>query len=224
MLLNKCIEDSLDTSFPFFLGDDLVADVLSLMQKKGVECAPLLHEGKVAAMVTILDLLPAQQSRKRLMELKLEHACSVGLHEHLFEIVVRMDSFPYQLIPVSGEGGDYVGVIQKAALFEHIATVFHLREECMTLELDVPSYDLKLSEIIATLEKNDATVLSCGIYPAALDGEGLVLTFRLQIHDFYRLVSNLKKYGYMIRYTSPFSEKDDEMREKALEFIRFMDM
>ena len=224
MLLNKCIADSLDTSFPFFLDTDLVADVLSLMQEKGVESAPLLHEGKVAAMVTILDLLPAQESRKRLMDLKLQHACSIGLHEHLFEIVVRMDSFPYQFIPVSGEGGDYVGVIQKTALLEHIATVFHLREECMTLELDVPSYDLKLSEIIATLEKNDATVLSFGIYPAAPDGDGLVVTFRLQMHDFYRLVSNLKKYGYMIRYTSPFSAKDDEMREKALEFIRFMDM
>ncbi|MFZ4525072.1 MAG: CBS domain-containing protein [Chlorobium sp.] len=224
MLLNNCVEDSLDTSFPFFSDNDLVVDVLSLMQQKGVECAPLLHKGKVASMVTLLDLLPAQQSRKQLMDLKLEHAYSIGLHEHLFDIVVRMDLFPYHFIPVSGEDGDYVGVIQKSALFENIATVFHLREECMTLELDVPSYDLKLSEIIATIEKNDATVLSCGIYPAAPDGEGLVLTFRLQIHDFYRLVSNLKKYGYMIRYSSPFSEKDDEMREKALEFIMFMDM
>ena len=32
-------------------------------------------------------------------------------------------------------------------------------------------------------------------------------------------------YGCLMRYTSPFfKEKDDEMREKALEFIRFMDM
>jgi len=224
MLLNNCVEDSLDTSFPFFSDNDLVVDVLPLMQEKGVECAPLLHEGKVSAMVTILDLLPAQQSRKQLMDLKLEQAYSIGLHEHLFDIVVRIDSFPYQFIPVSREGGDYVGVLQKEALFEHIATVFHLHEECKTLELAVPSYDLKLSEIIATLEKNDATVLSCGIYPAAPDGEGLVLTFRLQVHDFYRLQSNLKKYGYMILHSSPFSEKDDEMREKALEFIRFMDM
>ncbi len=224
MLLNKCVEDNLDTSFPFFLDDDLVVNVLFLMQEKGVECVPLLHGRKVVAMVTLLDLLPAQQSRKRLMDLKLEHASSIGLHEHPFDIVGKMDLFPYPLIPVSGEGGDYVGVLQKEALLEHIATVFHLREECVTLELDVPSYDLKLSEIIATLEKNDATVLSCGIYPAAPDGEGLVLTFRLQVHDFYRLVSNLKKYGYLIRYSSPFSEKDDEMREKALEFIRFMDM
>ena len=224
MLLNKCIEDSFDASFPYFLDNDLVADVLSLMQEKGVECAPILHEGKVTAMVTILDLLPAPQSKKRLMELKLEHACSIGFHEHLFDIVARMDSFSYRLIPVSGEGGDYVGVLHKEVLFEQIAAVFHLREECMTLELAVPSYDLKLSEIIATLEKNDATVLSFGIYTAVPDGEGLVLTFRLQVHDFYRLVSNLKKYGYMIRHSSPFSEKDDEMREKALEFIRFMDM
>jgi hypothetical protein len=35
----------------------------------------------------------------------------------------------------------------------------------------------------------------------------------------------LKKYGYVIRYTSPlFREEENEMREKALEVMRFMEM
>ena len=79
--------------------------------------------------------------------------------------------------------------------------------------------------VIAALEKNDTTVLSFGMYPATPDAEGIVVTFRLQTFDLFRLVKNLEKYGYSIRYTSPFfKEKDDEMREKALEFIRFMDI
>ena len=95
----------------------------------------------------------------------------------------------------------------------------------MTLELDIPAFELKLSEVVATLEKNDATVLSFGMYRATSKDDSMVLTFRIQTHDLYRLVKNMEKYGYMIRYSSPFfKERDDELRDKALEFIHFMDM
>ncbi len=225
MLLTEYIEHHLDTTSPVFTDDDLVVEALALMEEDGLDCAPVLHEGNIRAMVTIHDLLPSQHSKKRLKELKLEHAESIGLHEHLFEIIARMGSFLCAVIPVSEEDGHYVGVVEKAVLLEQLNDIFHLGEGAVTLELDVPAYDLKLSEVIATFEKNDATVLSCGMYPAAPEGVGMVLTFRLQTHDLFRLVTNLEKYGYLIRYTSPFfREKDDTMREKALEVMRFMEM
>jgi len=225
MLLNEYVIRSLDTTSPVFATDDLVAEVLALMMEEGFDCAPVLHEGDLVAMVTLLDLLPEQQSKKRLKELKLEHAESVGLHDHLFDIIARIDAYPYLLIPVSEVDGHYLGVLEKAALLEKITDVFHLGDDGVTIELDVPSSELKLSEVIATMEKNDATVLSCGIYPADPEGSGMVVGLRLQTHDLFRLVTNLEKYGYLLRYTSPFfGEKEDVMREKALEVMRFMEM
>ena len=73
MLLNEYAIRSLDTTSPVFATDDLVAEVLALMMEEGFDCAPVLHEGNLVAMVTLLDLLPEQQSKKRLKELKLEH-------------------------------------------------------------------------------------------------------------------------------------------------------
>ena len=229
MQLNEFIEHRLDTTGPVFADDALAAEVLALMQKGRHECAPVLHEGKITAMVTIADLLMSERMQKadttRLSELKLEKAESIGLHDHLFDVFSRIRFFTAHLIAVSNEDGTYAGVVEKEILFEHIVALFHLGEGGITLELEVPSFELKLSEVIAALEKNDATVLSFGIYPPAPEGEGMVIAFRLQTHDLFRLVKNLEKYGYLIRYTSPlFMEKDDEMREKALEFIRFMDM
>ncbi len=229
MQLNECVESSLDTTWPVFADDAFAVEALAFMQKGGFECVPVLHEGAVTAMVTITDLLLLEQLQKmkklRLKDLKLEKVGSIELHEHIFDIFSRMRTFSSSLIAVSEKEGRYVGVIEKAHLLERIATIFHLGKEAVTLELDVPSFDLKLSEVIAALEKNDATVLSFGMYPATPEGEEIVVTFRLQTYDLFRLVKNLEQYGYSIRYTSPFfQEKDDEMREKALEFIRFMDM
>ena len=229
MLLNECIESCLAADYPFFSDDADVVDVISSMQEGRLESVPVLHEGKIIAMLTLLDLLPILQSRKKmklsLRDLKLEPTESIGRHEHLFDVFSRIRSFPGTLIPVSEEDGKFVGVIQKVTLLEKIATVFHLGEVGMTLELDIPAFELKISEVIATLEKNDATVLSFGMYRATADGDSIVVSFRVQTHDLFRLVKNLEKYGYSIRYTSPFfTERDDELREKALEFIHFMDM
>jgi hypothetical protein len=229
MLLAEYIQTSLNTTYPFFTDEASVVEVLALMQEKGLDCIPVLHEGKFTAMVTIMDLLPPALLKKtngvRLKELNLEKYKSIGLHEHLFDIFSRVSHFSSAFIPVSEEDGMYAGVVEKVILLDRIAAIFHFGEEAVTIELDVPASDLKVSEIIAALEKNDATVLSFGMYRAAPEAESMVITFRLQTHDLFRLVKNLEKYRYTIRYTSPFfKEKEDEMREKALEFIRFMDM
>ena len=63
------------------------------------------------------------------------------------------------------------------------------------------------------------------MYRRSAESDGMVVSFRVQTHDLFRLVKNLEKYGYSIRYTSAFfTERADELREKALEFIHFMDM
>ncbi len=225
MIVSELIADSLDTTSPVFESEELVKPVFLLMQQAGVEYAPVLHERKVQAVVSLSDLLPLQKSNKPLKELKLDKAESIGLHEHLFDIFPKVCSLRGTIIPVSDTDGHFVGIVDKTLFYKQIAAVFHLGEEEVTLELDVPFYDVKLSEVIATLEKNDATVLSFGMYEAVVPGKGKVITFRLQTHDLFRLIKNFENYGYLIRYASPlFKEKDDEMREKALEVMRFMEM
>ncbi|MEI8187300.1 MAG: CBS domain-containing protein [Chlorobiaceae bacterium] len=229
MFLNECIESCLDANYPFFSDDAGVEGVIAFMQEKRLVCVPVLHEGKIMSMLTLLDLMPILHRRKInkqcLSDLKLEPAESITRHEHLFDVFTRIRSFSGPLIPVAEKDGSYIGIIEKVLLLEQIARVFHLSEEGMTLELDIPAFELKLSEVIATLEKNDATVLSFGMYHATAEEDVMVVTFRVQTHDLFRLVKNMEKYGYLIRYTSPFfTERDDELREKALEFIHFMDM
>jgi len=52
-----------------------------------------------------------------------------------------------------------------------------------------------------------------------------VIILRLAARDPFRLVKNLEKYGYVIRYAAPLSAvTDEDLKEKALEFIRFMDL
>ena len=229
MLLNECITRCLDRTYPVFGDEMVVSEALTRMQEGRIVCAPVLHEGKVQAMVTILDLLAAKSSKKTaaltLRELELQPAETVSPSDHLFEVMARAGTFSCPVIAVAEEDGSYCGVLNKARVLEEVAGVFHLNDDGLTLELDVPTFGLKLSEVVAALEKNDAMVLSFGMYHPEPESERMLLTFRVQSHDQFRLIKNMEKYGYSIRYTSSLSKAgEDELREKALEFLRFMDM
>jgi len=229
MLLSECIENCLDRTYPFFTDTAFAAEVLDIMQEKGIESAPVLHDGKAVAVVTLADLLPARRHPEtaglRLSEMRISEIKSIGRHEHLFDLFEQLPSFVHSIIPVSDDDGKYTGIVEQVKILRQIAEVFHLGKEATTLELDLPSHSLKVSEVIATLEKNDATLLSFGSYFAGSDKERIIVIFRVQTHDQFRLVKNMEKYGYTVRYASPLSQSEyDELREKALEFIRYMDM
>ncbi|ABL65362.1 CBS domain-containing protein [Chlorobium phaeobacteroides] len=229
MLLKECIEDCVDRTYPFFEDDALASDVLLFMQENEWHCLPVLHKGRAVAVVTLADFLQLPSTKKKsaisLKEMQLKEVGSIAPEEHLFDLFERLRTFPYPIIPVSDESGQYIGVVSDVSVSGKISKIFHLGQEATTIELDLPSHSLKLSEVIASLEKSDATLLSFGSYFVDPEKERIVVAFRVQTHDQFRLVKNMEKYGYSIRFSSPLSLSEyEELREKALEFIRYMDM
>ncbi|NTV99051.1 MAG: CBS domain-containing protein [Chlorobiaceae bacterium] len=225
MLLNDFFEKHLDSGYPAFEDEVPALEVLEMMENGRYESLPVLREGKPYAVVTVQDLLQArhldESETLTLRELPLARVEKAYAEENLFDVFPALRVAPGNVLPISDKDGKYLGCISKAVLYEKVPEIFRLGDDGMTIELDLPSIGLKLSEVLAIFEKNDATVVSFCMYHAP----EMVAAFRVQTHDFFRLVKNLEKYGYSIRYSSPiFQEKDESLREKALEFIRLMDM
>jgi hypothetical protein len=225
MFLNDFIEKSLDTSCPAFEDDALALEVLEIMENGRYDSLPVLHEGKLLAMVTVQDLLQARHMEESeaipLRELPLVKPGNMVPEDNLFDVFAKIRLFPGSIVALSDREGKYLGCIRKSVLYEKAAEAYRLMDEGMTIELDLPANGLKLSEIVSVIEKNDATVMSFGMYHFP----DMVAVFRVRTHDFFRLVTNMEKYGYSIRYSSPFfQDRDESLMEKAQEFIRFMDM
>jgi len=227
MVLNGSIQSCLDEGYPVFEDSRTIKELLAFMHAEELSCVPVCHKGRFSGIVHMAELEKAAEgSAKKLSELSFPVTPSTTADEHELVLFSRMGLFPEIIIPViERESGDYIGVVHKERLFMRAVEVFHLSGDAMTLELEVPAFGLNVSEVIAVLEKNDATVLSLGSYHPSPEGESRVLSMRLQVHDAYHLVKTLEQYGYMIRYAAPLSGGDDEdLRQKALEFIRVMDL
>ncbi|MBM3163082.1 MAG: CBS domain-containing protein [Chlorobi bacterium] len=231
MLLNEYIERFSLHGYPVFSETDQVETAQHVLTVQGRNCAPVLREGKPVSLVTLSLLLAAREGGMPAMpaalsDLPLPRIAVAGPHEHLLDVFSRASSAPGDIIAIVDEGGLFSAVIEKCRLAKEISTLFHLAAgECVTLELEVPPSGVRISEVLSVFEKNDASVPAYGFRTPSVEGEGVILCFRVQTADLFRLVTNLEKYGYRVRYTTPFpGSGEDELREKALEFIRYLDM
>lgn len=218
-------------STAFTIGEP-VPGVVETLAGKALECAPVLDgDGRYAGMVSLSGLLGGQAGESGGGEVAalgaemIEMACAYGPDEQLFDNLASVATATCGVVPVVDEDGRLEGVVSRSRVLKFLADRMHSGEGGYTLEIEVPPTGAKLSEIIETIEKNDASVLSFSSWPTGAGQAGKILFFRVATHDFFRLMRNMEKYGYLIRYHTVFPESGyDELREKALEFIHYMDM
>ncbi|AAM72284.1 MAG TPA: CBS domain-containing protein [Chlorobaculum sp.] len=215
-----------ETDYPVFTLGGSTADAARRLAASGCACAPVLDGERYLGMVHLSRLLEGRKGwptvKEKLGEELLETVRSYRPGEQLFDNLISVAAAKCSVVPLADEDGRYEGVVSRKRILGFLAERIHSGEGGLTMEIEVPPTGAKLSEIIETIEKNDASILS---FTSWTTGEGRIIFFRVATHDFFRLVRNMENYGYLIRYHSAFPNAGyDELREKALEFIHYMDM
>ena len=226
------VQKYIEADYPVFQASENVSDVLAQLKELGLQEAPVLLDNKLFGLLHPDDVRVEadeesdQEGGLRLDQVAFDEPETLRGDEHILDVFERLnDSSAGRLLTVTDQDGVYEGVVFKSDLLREIALLFHFSETGATLELEAPALGVKVSEIIGVIEKNDAMVLSFGVIEPEPGAQTMVMTFRVQCQDVYRLVANLEKYGYFIRYAKPAADGGvDELREKALEFMRYIDM
>ncbi|NTW54752.1 MAG: CBS domain-containing protein [Chlorobaculum sp.] len=218
-----------EAGYPAFTLGDSTAEVARKLANADFACAPVLDGGRYAGMVLLSGLLKGRKgwptAKEKLGEEQLEKVRPYRPDDQLFDNLLPVAASRSGIVPLAEADGRYAGVVSIKRILGFLAERMHSGEGGSTVEIEVPPTGAKLSEIIETIEKNDASILSFTSWPTGVAGEGRIIFFRLATLDFFRLVRNLENYGYLIRYHSSFPNAGyDELREKALEFIHYMDM
>jgi CBS domain-containing protein len=218
-----------ETDYPAFTLGGSTAEAARRLAASGCLCAPVLDGERYLGMVSLSRLLEGRKGwptvREKLGAELLETVRSYRPDEQLFDNLISVAAAKCGVVPLADEDGRYEGVVSRKRILGFLAERMHSGEGGSTMEIEVPPTGAKLSEVIETIEKNDASILSFTSWPTGASGQGRIIFFRVATHDFFRLVRNMENYGYLIRYHSAFPDAGyDELREKALEFIRYMDM
>ncbi|NTV01397.1 MAG: CBS domain-containing protein [Chlorobiaceae bacterium] len=219
----------IETGHPVFGLDDPAADVARRLLEAGVPAAPVLDGDRYCGMASLQGLFAGRKGfpsrTTTLRSVMLDQVPGFSGDAVVVDSLGAVAALDAEVIPVLDEDMEYAGTVTKRSILRMLSGWLHADAGTSTIEIEVPPSGAKLSEIIAAIEKNDSFVLESSSKPYGATGEGQLLTFRVMSHDFFRLVRNLERYGYLIIYHTPYPESGhDDLREKALEFIRYMDM
>jgi acetoin utilization protein AcuB len=219
----------IEAGYPVFAIGDRVADVARKLADAELGCAPVLNGRHYVGMAFLSSLLRGCKgwppAALKLDSAMIEPVVSYRDDDQLFDNLIAVSAARSSVVPVIAPDGLFSGVVSRQRILSFLADRIHAGEGGATIEIEVPPTGAKVSEIIETIEKNDASILSFTSWPSGGVNEGRIIFFRIATHDFFRLVRNMENYGYLIRYHSAFPDAGyDELREKALEFIRYMDM
>ncbi len=218
-----------DQGYPVLGLDDAAADAARLLIDRGISMAPVLDGERYLGMATLSGLMAGKRSlpsaKSSIRTLSLASVPAFAEDALLIDGLHAMVSGGNDVVPVTGGDGKYLGVVTRRQAVGILAGLAHVDDASLSLVIEAPSPGIRLSAVIAAIEKNDAVIVSFSTMPAEGENSGQFLLFRVLAHDFFRLVRNLENYGYLVSFHSPFPDfSDDEMREKALEFIRYIDM
>jgi CBS domain-containing protein len=219
----------IEADYPVFTIGEPAAEVARKLADSGLGCAPVLDGGSYLGMVFLSGLLRGRKgwptAKEKLGAEKLENVRAYRQEDQLFDNLLPVAASKSGVVPIIDAEGSYVGVVSSKRILGFLAERIHSGEGGSTMEIEVPPTGARLSEIIEIIEKNDASILSFTSWPSGGANEGRIIFFRIASHDFFRLVRNMENYGYIIRYHSAYPNAGyDELREKALEFIHYMDM
>ncbi len=201
---------------------DTVGGALLALAEAHVAHLPVLDpSGTLDAIVTEAALQAHPDPDAPLGTLMAGEPVVAGLDTHVFDAAHLMRQHGLSVLPVMDEDGSYAGLVVRADVFGQLAHMLATEEPGAILVLDVARGDFSLGQVAHIVEQNGVRVLS--ISTEDDPGAGRVqVTLKLNVSDTSRVRHVLAHHDY--RVVAVFDEAEDDLEERAAEFLRYLNI
>jgi acetoin utilization protein AcuB len=209
------VKDRMSGNPVFISPETTVPDALALMEKKGIRRLPVVAEGRLVGIVTLLDLLHASPSpgaslsiwelNYLLAKLPVKGVMSkemltVSPDVPIDEAALMMRENRIGGLPVVKDG-KLVGVITETDIFTAFLELLGVDRGELRLTLELPDRPGSLAEAAEIFHRSDINVVSLAMLPSAPGAETGQSVWRLDgCSDVKALVGKLEEKGFRVLY------------------------
>lgn len=145
---------------------------------------------------------------------------SIALDTHVFDAAHLMRQHGLSVLPVL-DGEEYAGLVVRSDVFGQLAHMLATEEPGAIVVLDMDRGDFSLGQVAQIVEQNGVRILSVSTEDDP--GAGRVqVTLKLNVTDTARVRHVMAHYDY--RVVAVFDEAEDDLQERAAEFLRYLDL
>lgn len=204
---------------------DSVGYALSRLAGDEVSHLPVVDmDGRLVALVAeeaLMNLPSPERDLGTLLAGPVIHALPDA---HVFEAAHLMRLHRVDVLPVADEDGQYVGMIERKAVFERFADMLATETPGAIVVLDIPRRDYTLGSLAYAIEQNDVLVLSVSSEAVPEDPTMVRVTLKLNVADTARVRHVLDHLGYRVVAVYNELESDDAFFQRVQEFVRYLEV
>lgn len=150
--------------------------------------------------------------------------CIVAKSSHFYDIIKLASDNNVQLVGVSDEENNYIGVITVQDTITSFAQTAAVQLPGGILVISMNQIDYSLSEISRLIEAENAKVLSSTVKEDELDPSKIKLTLKINQKDLTHIAATLERFGHKIIARFQESDINGGDKEKLDQLLRFLDI
>jgi len=204
---------------------DSVQHTLDRLKDTDIFVVPIVDDlGDLRGILSEHDLMKADNPLLEVGMLIKHEAISVRPELSIWEAIDMFSNHGLRVLPVTTEEGSLLGIISARKIIDVVSKLISGDDEGSSLVISIPRDDYSLGQIIYLMEQNDATVLSAVSEFPELEGQEVHLNLTLKHADISRIKHVLEHYGYRIISAGETPELAEDLKRRAEELLRYLEV
>lgn len=181
--------------------------------------------GKLIGQVGISQLKKAEKNGfKKVSELTLQEPVKIFKRQHLFNAIQLMLVHELSMLPVINEEWIYQGIIHKKQVLESLTHMLNITEFGSIITIELPQYDLTLSEIVQIIETEGGKILGITVERPDAEKEMYEISIKLNLKNVDRVASSLRRHDYNIITEAENEPTQIDLETRADELIKYLEV
>lgn len=201
-----------------------VEDGLRSMGSQQSDVLPVVDftTGKMLGTVEKQDIIPEKDREQTIFSKIRRKPCRLEPHTHVLDAYRKMEEAGSTAAVVSDEEGAYLGFVLKEELQSALIRLLNPAYRGASLMIEMAPADYSLTHLVRLIEMEGAKILSIGVEPATALTDRFRVSVKLSTEDIDPVLRVLNRYGFIITSKSRETESDEDLHDRADQFMRFL--
>lgn len=192
----------IDSSIPQLQLTDTVSVALHFMEDFKASHLPVTDDYRYLGLISEEDLLEKDNDQNFIEAFHSDFLpAQVNENKHFLKAVPVGQLYNTNIIPVTGEGGDFMGSIKQADLMNAVGNLCGANEFGALIVMEVAPSRLSISEINSIVESDGATIVHLNIIPI-ISTQLMQITLQINKQEVSTIVASFERYEYLVLHYS----------------------
>ncbi len=140
----------------------------------------------------------------------------------LFDAIQKFHNHSTNILPVINEEKHYLGFLMMEDVISALSTMPFIIEPGAIMMVEISQKQFSISEVSKIVESNNARIV--GLFVTAYEDDRVQITIKLISENLASVSETFERFGYSVVHKFFSDEKEDMMRDRFEQLMKYLDI